>query len=152
MLNIFTSNIRFENPADGKNDWPFRKGLLSNILNSYDAHIICSQEGRKSQLMDLNSLLNSNIVDSHRSYISERMYPSIFISDDIKIDKSQDIWLSDTPNIAGSKSFNSMFPRLCTYIRFSYMNKKFILVNTHLDHVKDTTRLEQIKVLVTEML
>jgi endonuclease/exonuclease/phosphatase family metal-dependent hydrolase len=151
MLNIFSSNIRFENPSDGPNDWPFRKALLSSILNSNDAHIVCSQEGRKSQLMDLNSLLDTNIVDGHRSYIAERMYPTIFVNGDIQIDKSQDIWLSNTPNIAGSKSFNSMFPRLCTYIRFTYMNKDFILVNTHLDHVEENTRLEQTKVLVREI-
>lgn len=150
-----TCNIRFDNPADGANAWPHRRLLLRDIILKHSPDIIATQEGRFDQLKDLESLLKDyQIVDTHRSWIKERMYPSFFIRKDyFEVLKNEDLWLSETPDIAGSKSFESAFPRLMTWMKFQPKNSKinYLVINTHLDHVKPETRMEQVKVLIKEI-
>lgn len=154
-LCLISSNIRFDNPADGVNAWPHRRSLLSEILLKHSPDIIATQEGRYSQLVDFNELLRDfEIVDHHRSWIKERMYPTFFIRKNrFELIKSEDLWLSETPEIAGSASFGSAFPRLLTWMKIQPKDtdKNLIVVNTHLDHVKSETRLEQVKVLGKEI-
>lgn len=150
-MRLITSNIRFDNPADGKHDWQHRRECLAEKLLAFEPDLISTQEGRRPQLMDFESLLKFNMVRSHRKWIEERMYPTIYIGNKINISSSGDIWLSETPQIAGSSSFDSAFPRLCTWIKANKDGKNFMLVNVHLDHVKEETRTQQIKVLMNEV-
>jgi endonuclease/exonuclease/phosphatase family metal-dependent hydrolase len=152
---LISSNIRFDNPHDGANSWPHRRLILTDILLSHNPDIIATQEGRFEQLMDFEGLLKEYIIiDEHRSWIKERMYPTLFIKKNIfEVIKSEDIWLSETPEVAGSRSFDSAFPRLMTWVKIQPKNSElnFLVVNTHLDHVKKETRLGQIKVLVNQI-
>lgn len=154
-LCLITSNIRFDNPSDGSNSWNHRKEFLTKTLLSHDPDIIASQEGRFNQLKEFEDLLvNYEMIDYHRSWIKDRMYPTFFLKKNkFEIIKSLDIWLSETPDIAGSLSFGSAFPRLMTWIKVQPKNSdlNFLLVNTHLDHVKEETRLQQTRVLVSEI-
>lgn len=153
---LISSNIRFDNPADGANAWPHRKNNLAELLLSHSPDIIATQEGRFSQLKEFVSLLpDFEIIDQHRSWIKERMYPTFFIrKDKFEILGSEDLWLSETPDIAGSLSFESTFPRLMTWVKVQpkNSNKKMLFVNTHLDHVKQLTRENQIQVLISQVL
>lgn len=152
---LISSNIRFDNPHDGANSWSHRRLILTNILLRHDPDIIATQEGRFDQLKDFEALLSDYvIIDEHRSWIKERMYPTLFIKKNIfEIIKSEDLWLSETPDVAGSRSFDSAFPRLMTWVKVQPKNSElnFLVVNTHLDHVKKETRLGQIKVLVNQI-
>lgn len=152
---IITSNIRFDNPADGKHDWNCRKGLLCKILNSYLPDIIGTQEGWEPQLRELEGLLNGlRIVDENRQWIDDRMYPSIFYRPSkFRLIHSGDIWLSESPYIPASKSFGSAFPRVCTWaiLEDRKTSKQVFVVNAHLDHLETSTRQEQISVLINEI-
>ena len=155
MLKVVSTNIRFDNPADSPNDWNGRRKLLTRLINEFSPDIIGTQEGREPQLKDFESLLPSHkLIDLNREWIEERMYPCILVnSKTIDVIDSGDIWLSETPFEAGTKSFESAFPRLCTWIqaRVIETGKDFFYVNTHLDHVLDKTRKAQIKVLISEV-
>jgi len=154
-MKLISSNIRFANLNDGCHDWPHRRALLTKLLLNYEADLIGTQEGFPPQLHDLeNKLTGFKLIDSHRTYLDDRMYPCIFINPDkIQIQSSGDIWLSKTPYIAGSFSFESAYPRLATWIKAKNINEgyEFIFIVTHLDHVLSSTREEQIKVLITEL-
>lgn len=154
-LLLVSSNIRFDNPADGPNSWIHRKALLSQTLLAHGPDLIATQEGRFEQLKDFLSLLPGyDLVDQHRSWIGERMYPTFFIKNSsFELLKSEDLWLSETPGIAGSLSFGSTFPRLMTWMKVQPCGSKknLIVVNTHLDHVRAETRKEQALVLVREI-
>lgn len=155
-LCLITSNIRFNNPADGTHAWENRRQFLASTLLSHNPDIIATQEGRFEQLKDLESLLTGfKLVDHHRSWIGERMYPTFFVREDkFEIIKSEDLWLSETPEIAASRSFESTFPRLMTWMCVQPKNikQKLFFVNTHLDHIKTDTRVSQVKVLLNETL
>lgn len=154
-LCLISSNIRFDNPSDGDNAWPRRKLVLTETLLAHSPDVIATQEGRFSQLKEFESLLGDyEIIDHHRSWIKERMYPTFFVKRGVlDVVRSDDWWLSSTPEIAGSLSFGSAFPRLMTWMRVHprESEKRLLVVNTHLDHLRRETRLEQIKVLVNEI-
>lgn len=153
-LCLITCNIRFDNPADGDNSWSHRRLFLSKTLLKHSADVIATQEGRFDQLKDLEKILPGYVLlDQHRSWIKERMYPALFL----KINRfetrfSGDLWLSDTPEIAGSQSFDSAFPRLMTWanVQIKDSSQKITLINTHLDHIQQETRISQARVLALE--
>jgi endonuclease/exonuclease/phosphatase family metal-dependent hydrolase len=153
-LNIVTSNIRFHTEKDEQNSWTHRRTVLSEILSNLAPDILGTQEGREPQLKDLLSLLsNMEMIESHRQWINERMYPCLFYRPEkIEVNESGDIWLSETPKVPGSSSFDSAFPRLCTWAKLTIKkeNQKLFVVNCHLDHVKEETRVSQVKVLIKE--
>tara|TARA_R110002072_G_scaffold1989_5_gene16630 strand:+ start:87116 stop:87814 length:699 start_codon:yes stop_codon:yes gene_type:complete len=127
--------------------------ILSDLVNEFAPHILGSQEGRQPQLLQYEeSLKDLTLISSHREWIEERMYPCLYINlNVVTVLESGDIWLSSTPHEAGTKSFKSAFPRLCTWAKVKAFDKDFLVVNCHLDHVLGETRLEQIKVLIKEV-
>ncbi|MCR9205468.1 MAG: endonuclease/exonuclease/phosphatase family protein [Halobacteriovoraceae bacterium] len=156
-LGVMTCNIRFENPHDGENDWPCRKDFVAEIINGRSPDLFGTQEGLQGQLLSLGELLpNYEMIADHRDWISNRMYPTLFLKKGrFKVIKSEDIWLSETPDVAGSKSFDSAFPRLCTYVELEDLkedNEKIVFIDCHLDHVLESTREKQISVLCEEIL
>lgn len=151
---IVSSNIRFDNPRDGDHQWKHRKSVLAGIINKFSPHLLGTQEGRRAQLYDFKGELKLELADDHREWIDERMYPCIFFDPNVvEVIESGDIWLSETPNTPATLSFDSAFPRLCTWIsgRFKNSKQNFLYVNTHLDHSADRPRLGQIKVLMDEI-
>ncbi len=154
-IKLITSNIRFANSGDGIHSWEKRKGLLVDIYQRFGPDILGTQEGRRTQLRELDEALPGLIlIDQHRNWIDERMYPCLFVNPEtVAVERSGDVWLSETPAVAGSSSFQSTFPRLCTWaeVTFKKSGLQMIVVNTHLDHILSSTREKQIEVLICEI-
>lgn len=155
MLKVITSNIRFASANDGIHPWKERRFLLQSIFEHFDVDILGTQEGRENQIKELaSSMSNLELIDDHRNYIAERMYPSLFINPlTIDVLDSGDIWLSNTPDVPGSSSFDSAFPRLCiwAHLKIKKINLDILVVNTHLDFLSQETRKNQINVLIKEI-
>ncbi len=154
LLKMISSNIRYDNPEDGKHSWENRWPLLLKIFHDFYPDILGTQEGREQQIKGLAQSLSLKLVDTHRLWIKERMYPCLFINEErVRVHFSGDIWLSETPSLSGSKSFNSSFPRLCTWMQITHLPSlmDYFVVNTHLDHILEETRIQQVKVLIREV-
>lgn len=154
LLKLISSNIRYENTHDGIHSWENRRPLIQKIVTLFTPDILATQEGLEKQIKSLAKNLSLKLIESHRQWIDERMYPCLYANEKkIKIIKSGDIWLSQTPYIPGSCSFKSSFPRLCTWMQVTHLisNKDYFIVNTHLDHILEETRIEQTKVLIREI-
>jgi endonuclease/exonuclease/phosphatase family metal-dependent hydrolase len=155
MMKIMTCNIRFDNPADQVNSWPARRPLMSDMITTFAPDLLATQEGRRPQIKELASSLHGLVlIDKNRQWIEERMYPSFFVnSSALSVQSTGDVWLSESPQVPGSISFDSAFPRLFTWIlaRSKKTDQEFFAVNTHLDHIKTETRQKQIEVLVKEI-
>jgi len=150
---VITSNIRFSTTDDGLHRWENRRPLLARILLSHRPALIATQEGREPQLRELASSLSPlKLVTDGRPWIDERMYPCLFV-DPAQVDviSNGDFWLSDTPEIPGSVSFESTFPRLCTWARVKIGGEAWLVASTHLDHVLVETRKQQAHVLVKQL-
>ena len=61
-------------------------------------------------------------------------------------------WLSETPTLAGSVSWDTNRARHCNWVRIRdrKTGREMRLVNTHLDHKSDPARREQIKMIMEE--
>ncbi len=154
-MNFMSINLRFDTQDDGKHQWGNRKEIMTDLIKQFSPSIIGTQEGWKPQIDELHRLIPPlEVIDNHREWIPERMYPCIFVnSEHIEVYDSGDFWLSKTPHTAGSTSFDSAWPRLATWIKAKEKttDKQFIFVNTHLDHLLDKTRLLQSEVLISEI-
>lgn len=150
-LSIISSNIRYDEPDDGDCSWENRRDFLAKSLLDFTPDIIATQEGKRPQLQDVTDrVIGMQCVDSHRAWLDNLMYPCLFYNPrTLTLRESGDIWLSTSPNEAGSVSFGSLFPRLSTWARF---DEGVLVVNVHLDNANSDTRLLQGRVLVEQML
>lgn len=82
-------------------------------------------------------------------------YSSIYyLKDKYNLIDSGTFWLSETPDKAYTKSFNSMCYRIATWavLENKETGERYTHINTHLDHKLDSTRDAQMKVLVEQVL
>jgi endonuclease/exonuclease/phosphatase family metal-dependent hydrolase len=58
-------------------------------------------------------------------------------------------WLSETPRVAGSKSWDSSLPRMATWVKLKDKlgGKPVLFLNTHFDHRGRTARLQAAKLI-----
>ena len=79
-------------------------------------------------------------------------YDNIYYrSDRFDLISSDTVWLSDTPNVPGSKFEVSKRVRIATYalLRDKATGKEILFVNTHLDNASSEARLKQAEVLLS---
>ncbi len=142
-----TCNIRYA-ADDRDNHWSNRLPLLAKTLRGARPTLLGTQEGWEWQLRELEEELpNHRIVDENRYWMEERMYPSLFVASEVRVHRSGDVWLSETPDLPGSRSFGSLYPRLMCWAEVSFADMPpFICGNLHLDHQSAETRVSQVEV------
>lgn len=135
-----TYNIRLDTPADGVNQWPNRIEKVAGVILKYNPDIIGVQEALHHQLQDLIRLLpDYSYVGVGREDGKEKgEYSAILYRNDRFGVLQQDTrWLSETPDVPGSKSWDAAITRIFTSAKFYDKETKieFRVFNTHLDHV-----------------
>ena len=145
-MRLMTFNLRFANPADGPNEWEFRKDLVVEVIGRHLPDLLGTQEGTVPQLYYLEEHLAGYLpLTAHRRVDPTCQYPTIFYRGDrFEVEESNEFWLSETPQAHRSLSWGSAFPRMVTYGRFREWGRttSFYFINTHLDHVSATARRE----------
>ncbi len=146
-----TFNIRFENATDGENAWSERRALIIKLIQRYEPSVIGTQEGTWSQLVYLrDSLPQYNLYAPHRILDATCQYPTLFFHKDVfGVHEGGEFWLSKTPEVHRSKSWDSAFPRMMSYARVSSVNTDIALwiAVTHLDHIGAEARYQQARIL-----
>lgn len=152
-LNIMTFNVRYDNPEDSLNNWRYRKDVASEIIKIYDIDILGAQEVLVNQKNDLeNRLPQYNVVGVGREDGKEKgEYSAVFYKQDRFSEvESGYFWLSETPEVAGSKGWDGACERIATWVilKEKASGKKLLFMNTHLDHVGKEARREGVTLLV----
>ncbi len=144
-LKVMTYNIRYDNPEDGINQWPKRIDKVVGIINNYKPDVIGIQEGMHHQLQDMmRQLPEYSYCGVGRDDGKEQGEYSaiIFRKGRFGLLEHKTFWLSETPNVPGSKSWDAAITRIATtgklYDRDT--KKEFLLINTHFDHIGKTAR------------
>jgi endonuclease/exonuclease/phosphatase family metal-dependent hydrolase len=152
-LTVMSFNIRFDNPDDGINAWPNRKDQVADMTgNRYPSDIIGLQEALKHQIDELQTRLPGySWVGVGRDDGKERgEYSPIFYRiSRLELLETDTFWLSETPEIPGSKSWDAAITRVVTWAKFKDLNsgQEFIILNTHFDHIGEQARLESAKII-----
>jgi len=89
-------------------------------------------------------------VGEFRSGEGSEKTPVFYKKDKFELIETGTKWLSDTPDIEGSKYEGSGYARIMTYaiLEEKKSGQRFIHVNTHLDHLLSEIRAKQSKVLI----
>ncbi len=76
-----------------------------------------------------------------------------YLKDKYTLVDSGTIWLSETPDVFGSKLPLSACPRIATWVTLknNATGETYTHINTHLDHVLEDVRVDQIKILKTKI-
>ncbi|WP_163536071.1 endonuclease/exonuclease/phosphatase family protein [Gracilibacillus sp. YIM 98692] len=144
-LKVMTFNLRVDVPEDGLNAWKYRAAIVPKIILNHHPCVFGIQEGLLRMIQDIeNTLPEYSWIGEGRRGGNNDEYCAIFY-DQQKVEciDSGQFWLSDTPHIPGSISWESDFPRICTWGHFRFkhdLDKEFMLYNTHLDHVSQLAR------------
>jgi len=153
-MRILTSNIRYFGAQDGDNDWGHRKELCARIIRSQSPDVICFQEMWAEQFTDL-----ATAFDDFESFgmadepVGRRPMNAIFYRRDVfRGISAGGYWLSQTPHVAGSSSWDSACVRLVNWLRLEERANgvEFRVVNTHLDHVSQLARENQARLIVED--
>ena len=155
-LNVMTFNIRLNTSSDGENAWPFRKNKAASQILFHDVHILGVQEALHDQMMDLKEWLTdfSYVGVGRDDGKTAGEYSAIFYdSTRLKLLKTQTFWLSEQPNVPGSKSWDAAITRIVTWAEFKdrKTKKKFFVFNTHFDHIGKTARAESAKIILQKV-
>ncbi len=67
--------------------------------------------------------------------------------------QSKTFWLSETPEMPGSKSWDAAITRVVTWVKFRDRKTKkiFFAFNTHFDHIGQVARRESAKLLLQKV-
>ena len=142
-LNIMTYNIRYAADQPEVYSWKNRR---DGIMQSFEGIDIAGlQEVLNVQVEDLKSSLSGyNLI--YRSREAEASVgegvPILFKEDKFSLLYSGTFWLSDTPELPGSNTWEAACNRIVTWGRFidKESNIEFFVFNTHLDHISQYAR------------
>ncbi len=155
-LHVMTFNIRLDTPNDSLNAWPYRKDMLASQILFHDIHILGVQEALHRQMKDLEARLPRYRYTGRGRDDGETKgeYSAIFFDTArLKLLKSETFWLSLTPDVPGSKSWDAAITRVVTWGKFRdrKTKKEFFVFNTHFDHLGKEARRESAKLLLKKV-
>jgi endonuclease/exonuclease/phosphatase family metal-dependent hydrolase len=136
-LRVMSFNLRFASDTP-PNSWPERRPVMRELLRHERPQLLGTQEGLYQQLRDVEADLPDHYdsIGEGREGGSAGEAMQIFY-DTRRLDplEYRHYWLSDTPDVIGSKTWGGCCPRMVTWIRFldRVTGKQFYAVNTHFE-------------------
>src|SRR5688572_11824821 len=145
-IKVMTYNIRYDNPGDGINAWPKRIEKVTALIRKHNPDVIGVQEALHHQLKDLVKVLpDYSYIGVGRDDGKEKGEYSAILFRNSRFGLLSDstFWLSETPQVPGSKSWDAAITRLVTKAKFfdKELKTDFIVFNTHFDHMGKEARL-----------
>lgn len=140
-LRVMSFNVRLGVADDGADSWEHRQALLARTIQDFDPDLLGTQETWPFQAEYLLEQLPG------REYVGWPRQPGnekdgeecgiLFRSTRFeKLDAGQ-LWLSETPDVPASKSWDSSLPRVVTWVKLRHRASPGRVVwffNTHFDH------------------
>jgi endonuclease/exonuclease/phosphatase family metal-dependent hydrolase len=155
-LNVMTFNIRYNTASDGDNAWPNRKDKAASQVLFHDVHILGVQEALQGQLTDLQERLKQfkYVGVGRDDGKTAGEFSAIFYDTTrLKLLHTETFWLSEHPEVPGSKSWDAAITRIVTWAKFRdrKTKMKFYFFNTHFDHIGKTARAESAKIILRKV-
>jgi endonuclease/exonuclease/phosphatase family metal-dependent hydrolase len=160
-IKLMSFNLRYQNNIDGIHLWDNRKDLVLQIMMSNCPDFIGLQEGRKKQVEFLIDSLprNYKYVGHPRSdNVHDEQCGILYDSNKFVVKDFGTFWLSDTPYVSGSITFDNVLPRIVTWIKvYKFANlvegkdRTYFVFNTHFDHISQESRIKSAQFLVKQI-
>lgn len=155
-LNVMTFNIRYNNPGDSLDAWPYRKDKVAGTILFQEAQLLGVQEALYDQITDLQEGLPQykRIGVGRDDGKTKGEFSAIFYDTTrLQLLQSQTFWLSTTPEVPGSKGWDAAITRIVTWGKFRDKKTKqvFFHFNTHFDHKGAVARRESAHLLLKQV-
>lgn len=160
---VISCNIRVALDEDETKGvgWSTRKNVCVKVIKAQHADIICLQEVIGVQNEDMKKVFSSYRVlgydgpemDAHKEgYHGIAKNLILFSLKRYEFISAGCYWLSETPIIGGSKSWETARARHVNWVRIKDRSteKEFRILSTHLDHVSQLAREKQIALIINE--
>lgn len=146
-----TYNIRLDIASDGDNAWVHRRKALTSLVAYYAPDLVGMQEVLLGQKRDIEAdLPGYAFVGVGRDDGKDKgeFSPLGYRRDRFALVASGTFWLSPTPDVPG-KGWDAAYPRVASWARLTdkAAKRSLLVVNTHMDHVGLTARLEGAKLI-----
>lgn len=153
-MKVLTCNVRYFSASDGDNDWTHRKETCTRIIATQSADVICFQEMWHEQFLDTAAALPGYETYGMTDEPAGRNPVNciFFRTNTYTRVSAGGYWLSETPHVPGSKSWDCECVRIANWVRLQDRGTgtEFRIVNTHLDHVGQVARENQALLLVDD--
>ncbi|RYG24624.1 hypothetical protein EON82_10065 [bacterium] len=132
-MRIVTLNVRNPSFDDGANAWPHRREAFFETLRRLRPDVLCLQEDIEALHSEVCRECGFTwfMGEPREDESPSTEYGSMFFRESIAGLASGTEWLSETPQLEGSKGWGAACPRTMHWIDF----ENWTLINTHLDHV-----------------
>jgi endonuclease/exonuclease/phosphatase family metal-dependent hydrolase len=144
VLKVMTFNLRVDVPQDGSNAWGNRAKKVTQLINNHQPTIIGTQEGLLRMIKEIEEDLPDYrwIGEGRRGGMADEFCAILYDEKKLDIIEIGQFWLSEQPDTPNSISWESNFPRICTWGHFRSKDDgtEWIVYNTHLDHISQAAR------------
>jgi endonuclease/exonuclease/phosphatase family metal-dependent hydrolase len=153
VIKVMSFNIRNGLAKDGENAWPLRQDFVVETIRTFDPDLLGMQEVHKFQADYIREQMPEfgfYGVGRDDGLDSGELVPVMYKKDRFELIDQGHYWLSETPEVPGSKSWDSALPRLATWALLRDKKggqKQIIFGNTHFDHKGQVARLESAKLI-----
>jgi endonuclease/exonuclease/phosphatase family metal-dependent hydrolase len=138
-LRVMSYNVRYPNPGDGDNRWELRRELFFRSIREANPDLIGTQELFQHQGDELVASLPAYawFGISRRGNDQDEHMGVFYKKQRLRVIRHSQFWLSETPEQAGSQSWNMSLPRMVTWAEFDDGGRRFFLFNTHFAHRRE---------------
>lgn len=156
-IRVMSFNIRYGTANDGDNHWSKRKDFLLETIQAYNPDLLGTQEtlGFQKDFIAAGLMGYAALGVGREDGKQQGEMTALFYKSD-RFEKVSEghFWLSDTPDVAGSKSWDSSLPRMVSYVflkdRRNSLAPPILFLNTHFDHRGAQARLESAKLIANK--
>lgn len=156
-VRVMSFNIRYGKAEDGPNHWRHRKHLVLEAVRQFGPDVLGAQEVMGSQA----DYFRQNLPEYEQHGTSrvpsdpdEEQCTILYRKSRFEKTRSGHFWLSATPDVPGSKSWDSSLPRMVSWVQLrerARPESRFFVFNTHFDHVGRESRLQAAALLRTRI-
>lgn len=144
-LKVMSYNIRLDVASDGVNAWPNRPNKVAALIKKYNPDVLGVQEALYHQLTDLLKLLpeyDYTGVGRDDGKQKGEFSAILYKKNRFQLREDSTFWLSETPTVPGSKSWDAAITRVASMARLydKKLKMEVIIINTHFDHMGKVAR------------
>ncbi len=152
-IRVMSFNIRYGTANDGENHWDKRKEFVAETITTFNPDLLGTQETlgfQKQYLAEQLSDYTSIGIGRDDGGQTGEMTAIFFKTTRFEKLAEGHFWLSETPEVPGSKSWDSSLPRICSWVKLKDRTSDqlpILFINTHFDHRGEQARQESAKLI-----
>jgi len=143
-LKVMSFNLRRRKESDGPNIWDARRDAAVGVIRRHRPDVVGTQEGLAEQIAYLQSNFQEYgfLGEGRLGGQADEHNAILYRKDKFRVLRSGNFWLSDTPDVPGSRHWGNFVPRMATWADLEDKDTggRFHVLNTHLDHLVPAAR------------